>query len=292
MPSKYCIYKQLKVGLKYAEIIRMMKKGKRMSTQRIGFSLMGDDIPLPAFLDASRILASLLAELDTAISGGQNLKWTIADLSRGSANLAIHPILKSADAIDQRELVISSALNGFLLIDRSAERPAYFTDEALKKAKEFSGVISSDIEGIAVFGNSGKGETQRIQITQRVAAHVDQLIGTSTVAIGSIEGTLETLNVHGRTSFIVYDLITGRRVDCRCDQETLEQLTIPGNYRRRIVVTGEIHFNVQGLPMSMKVGSHRFLKDRSDLPQVGDIWGLFKDNPIDLKEWGKMVREK
>ncbi len=95
-----------------------------------------------------------------------------------------------------------------------------------------------------MFGNSGKGATQRLQITQRIAAHVDQLIGTSTVATGAIDGTLKTITVHGGTEFIVSDLITARRVRCIGDQATLNQLTAPENLRKRIMVKGEMRFNV------------------------------------------------
>ena len=258
-----------------------------MNTQRIGFSLIGEDIPVDAFQDAFQALAGLLSELDISISGKQSRKWRIADLSTGSANLAIRPTLQD----DASARMISSALSGVALIDKGAEYPSFFTDKALLKAKEFANIINGEVERVALFGNLGKGKTQRIQITQRVAAHVDQLIGTSTTVLGEIEGTLETLTIHNKTEFSIYEVISSRHVRCNCDRETLDELTDPARLGRRIAVEGSIRFNVRGEPTSVKVENYRILRNADEVPQAKDIRGLFAKNPIDIKEWAKQMRE-
>ncbi len=258
-----------------------------MSTQRIGFSLIGEDIPVDAFHDASQALSGLLSELDVSISGKQSRKWRIADLSTGSANLAIYPNLQDEGSA----LMISSALSGVALIDKEAEYPPFFTDKALLKAKEFASIINGEVERVAIFGNSGKGKTQRVQVTQRVAAHVDQLIGTSTIISGEIEGTLEALTIHNSTEFSIYEVISSHRVRCTCDRKTLDELTDPARLGRRIAVKGEIRSNVRGEPTSVKVKNYRILRNADELPQAKDIRGLFAKNPINIEEWAKQIRE-
>lgn len=258
-----------------------------MDTQRIGFSLTGEDIPVEAFGDALQALAGLLSELDLSISGKQDRRWRIADLSKGSANFAIYPTIQDEDS----SRMISSALSGVALIDKGAEHPAFFTDRALLKAKEFANIINGEVERVALFGNPGKGKTQRIQITQRVAAHVDQLVGTSTTVLGEIEGTLETITIHNSTEFSIYDVISSHRVRCICDREMLDELTDPARLGRRIAVEGRIRFNVRGEPTSVKVKSYRILRNSDELPQARDIRGLFEENPFPVKEWAKQIRE-
>lgn len=249
---------------------------------------MGEDIPLWAFLDAAGKFSDLLSELDVAVSGSRNLDWSIIDLSVGSANLAVEPILRQANGIDQGSVIISSALSGLKLIEQEARRPDYFTDEALKKARELVRIINGKIERIAVFGKAESTTTQRIPVTQRMAVHVDQLIGTNSVAIGSVEGVLETLSVHKGPEFAIYDVIAARRIRCICDRGTLNQLLT--HLEGRLSVKGEVRFNIRGEPTSVKVESFRPLGDM-ELPQAKDIRGLFSKNKIDINEWSQYVRK-
>src|SRR5713101_7241239 len=142
-----------------------------MATRRIGLSLGGDAIPLMTFLDAAYNLGALLSELDVTISGSRNLDWVIADLSLGSANLAVTPVPVSEEALDQSPVIISSTLKGLEAVEKGAEWPEYFTEEALLRAKRLVSIINGRVERIAVFGNAGEGGTKRIRVTQRVAAN-------------------------------------------------------------------------------------------------------------------------
>lgn len=259
-----------------------------MATRRIGLSLGGDAIPLMTFLDAAYNLGALLSELDVTISGSRNLDWVIADLSLGSANLAVTPVPVDEDALDQSPVIISATLKGLEIIEKAAEWPEYFTDEALLRAKKLVGLINGRVERIAVFGNAGEGGTKRIRVTQRVAANVDQLIGTSTVAKGSVEGTLETLTIHGGTAFNVYDMITLRKVRCVCDRKTLDELA--SALGKRVLVEGEVRYNVYGQPISIKVEQHRILRTADQLPQAKDIRGLFSKHKINTTELSEYLR--
>lgn len=260
-----------------------------MITRRIGLSLAGDTIPLNTFLDAAYNLGALLSELDVAISGSRNLEWVISDLSVGSANLAVTPLPISDDAIDQSPVIISSALKGMETVEKSAEWPEHFTDEALLRAKKLVGIIDGRVERVAVFGNHGEGGTRRVRVTQRVAANIDQLIGTSTTASGSVEGTLETLTIHGGTAFNVYDAITQRKVRCLCDRKVLDELAAA--LGKRVLVEGEVRYNVHGQPVSIKVERNRVLRTADQLPQAKDIRGIFAKNKIDTAELSEYLRD-
>ena len=260
-----------------------------MITRRIGLTLSGDAIPLGLFLDAARGLDALLSELDIAISGARHLEWAIADLSISSANLAVTPSLLREESMDNGALIISSALMGMEIIEKGGVWPEHFTETALLKAKEIVSIINGKVERISFFGNAGEG-SKRVRVTQRVAANVDQLVGTSTTAMGAIEGTLETLTIHGGAAFNIYDVITARRIRCVCDRKTLNELAAPDIMGKRVLVDGEIKFNLHGHPVSIKVIHHRLLRDRKDLPQAKDIRGLFSKNKIDMTELSDYLR--
>ena len=249
---------------------------------------MGKGIPIRAFSDAARKFSDLLSELDVAVSGSQNHDWSIVGLGVGSANMTIEPVLKQEDGRDYGDKIISSALSGLELIEREAKRPDYFTDEALKKAKELVQVIDGKVECIAVFGKAESKATERVRITQRIAAHVDQLVGTNSVATGSVEGVLETLTIHGGPTFAIYDVIAARRIQCICDRDTLDQLLT--HLEDRLLVKGEVRFNIRGEPTSVRVESFRSLGNK-ELPQAKDIRGLFAENKVDINEWSEYIRK-
>lgn len=259
-----------------------------MTTRRIGFTLGGDAIPFETFLEAGSRLSALLAEVDSAVSGSQTLEWVISDLRFASATVAVSSVPRSEEIIDQSPTIISSVLKGLETIERTAERPEYFTDEALLTAKRLVSLLNGKVERISIFGNVGVGSTGTVRATQRIAANVDQLLGIGTVAVGSVEGTLETVTIHGGTSFNIYDTITHRRVRCVCDRERLDELE--GCLGSRVLVEGEIRYNVQGQPISIKVENHRVLRSVEELPQATDIRGLFSRNKIDTAKLSESLR--
>ncbi|MGE0684371.1 MAG: hypothetical protein AB7P69_26125 [Candidatus Binatia bacterium] len=261
-----------------------------MAAKRIGLSLSGDAIPIEVFIAAARSLKDLLSEIDISISGSRNLEWTISDLTFSSANFAISPLPLTENSSDFGTEIISSALAGIELIEKQAEWPENFTDEALLKAKEIVCLINGRVEKISVFGNSGQGPTRRLSVTQHTAANVDQLIGTSTHALGSVEGTLETLSIHGGTSFNIYDVITLRRIRCLCDRKTLNELS-SDRLGQRLLVEGEVKYNFQGFPTSIKVSTYRIFDPTKKLPQPKDIRGLFSKSKVDIDELGEYLRQ-
>ena len=115
------------------------------------------------------------------------------------------------------------------------------------------------------------------------------LINSKSVALGSLEGRIEALTVHGAIEFSVYDSITNRRIRCSCSRETLDAAI--KHFGKRVSVSGAIRFNALGEATSMNVDEVHPL-GTGPLPQAKDILGLFADHKIDTDEWSKFVREK
>jgi hypothetical protein len=158
-------------------------------------------------------------------------------------------------------------------------RPDYFSDEALIKAKHLANILDGKVDRILLRGTIEGRLSDDIIVTQRVAAHVDELFGFRRKSLGSVEGTLEVISIHGGESFNIYDKLTGRRIKCICDERSLQDLTSYGNLGRRILVYGEIREDVRGYPLSIKLQNYRFLRDREDLPQPADLRGIFSNLP-------------
>ena len=246
---------------------------------RVVILLKGNLIPVSTFIDAASDLYAILSELEREISGSLNLMWSIADLSSASASLETIPYLRGEDETDNRERIVSVFVQGMEKIADRPIRPDYFSDEALIKAKHLAGLLDGNVDRIAVRGTIRGKLSDQIPITQKIAAHVDELIGVRRVSLGSVEGKLELISIHGGPYFNIYDQLTGRRVKCACDREVLNKLTDHRNLGKRILVYGEIREDARGRADSIKMETYRFLRERDELPQVDDIRGIFAKYP-------------
>ena len=253
--------------------------------QRLGFSLSGDAVAVKSFIAVATKLTDLLRELEISMTGREGLEWHIADLRMGSANLAIAPVTQSPESADKSPQIIDATMKGLEIVENSPQRPHHFTDQALRHAKELT-KAANGADRLSIF--SGGAKPRRVSVSSRLVAHVDELIGTKSVALGSLEGRLEALTVHSSIAFSIYDSITNRRILCRCSRETLDAAI--EHFDRRVSVSGEIQFNARGEATSMEVDEVHPLGE-GPLPQAKDIRGLFADYKIDADEWSEFVRE-
>ena len=255
--------------------------------QRLGFSLSGEAVAVKSFIAVATKLTDLLRELETSVTGREGLEWHIVDLRMGSTNLAIAPVTQSPESADSASQIIDAAVNGIAIVENSPQRPPHFTDQALRHAKELTKAANGATNRLSIFG--GGAETRQVAVSKRLVAHVDELIGTKSVALGSLEGRLEALTVHDTIAFSIYDSITNRRISCGCSRETLNAAI--KHFDKRVSVSGEIRFNARGEATSMRVDEVCPL-GTGPLPQPEDIIGLFADHKIDTDEWSKFIREK
>ena len=261
---------------------------KPPTNQHVGFSLSGAEIPVSTFISVAKQLADLLRELEAALTSKRSLDWSIESLRMGSAELAVRPKSQSQDALDSGDAVITAALEGLAVVEDTARRPPHFTDQVLRQAKSLVNAAKDDANGLAIFGGN-EAKRRRVAVSKRLVSHVDELIGTASVAFGSLEGRLEAVTIHDSIAFSIYDSITSRRILCSCNRETLD-LAIR-HFDKRVSVSGEIKFNNQGDATSITVDEVRPLGTGS-LPQARDIRGLFASHKIDIGEWSKFVREE
>lgn len=246
---------------------------------KVSISLGGDLITVSAFIDAASDLYAILNEIDREVSGSQSVIWSIAALRSTSAVMEAAPILVHEETPDNRDRIVAAFVQGMQKIETQPVRPDYFSNEALIKAKHLVGILNENINRIVIRGTVDGRLSDHIQITQRVAAHVDKLIGVRPVSLGSVEGILELISIHGGTYFNIYDQLTKRRVKCVCDRDILNELTDYRNLGRRLLVYGEIQEDISGQPISIKVGKYRFLRDRQELPQGEHLRGILANLP-------------
>jgi hypothetical protein len=159
-----------------------------------------DFVPVRSFLTIIDSTLSILKELEHA-KHYVSAEWKVSAASLQSPlTLTI-----GCDDANGQELV-REYLGVFEETEKSEKfSPDRWTQKTLEGAKRVVSVLNDGVSQIT-FVSPG---IEAISPTQRVAASVDYLLAPAYEDYGSFEGRLETLSVHGRTRFNIFDQITG-----------------------------------------------------------------------------------
>ena len=107
-------------------------------------------------------------------------------------------------------------------------------------------------------------------------AHVESVLSPEVRTIGTIEGELEGLIIHGTKRFLLYDRLTGRQVICYFGNAiSWEQLR--DVFGKRMAVTGEIRSRRSGDRAFIDVSSYYVFPPENELPSAREVRGLLRD---------------
>lgn len=213
----------------------------------------------------------MLKDWDAALSnqGRETLDWVVTDLHRGSLVLEMAPKSRSPER-NIGPQVVSMFTRGLRQIEQQGTTPPYLSEAGMASAKKMLRLIGRD--GTAGFQIEGT-EEEPVEITARAAANIAQLLPVSYKALGSVEGRLETITVHGGSKFVVYHSRTRKAVNCKFDpgrwMEEVKQAM--GN---RVSAMGLVYFNARGEPLRVDLEQMRVLREGGELPQPGDLYGI------------------
>ncbi len=230
-----------------------------------------EHIEVQDFIGALESNVEILRDLDAALSMKRRgtLRWVLGALSYGSpAIVTLHAIPTSEEG-DYGPEVTKSYLDGLEQLREGKTLPPGFSDDALDAVKKLARLCTGGIKAIQI-----RHGRRSVDITERVAVNIDELIGERYESTGSIEGTVEMVTVHDQRYFRIYDAVHRWGVPCYFRPELLE--TVRFGLDKRIIATGRIRSDRAGKPQSMHVEAIDLLMDVEKLPKPSDIRGLAK----------------
>jgi hypothetical protein len=196
--------------------------------------------------------------------------FAVVDASLGSIDLHMTPApVPNLATMDTARSVARYLNAGVATLQRGPERPPYFTDRALEKARDLASLVGDDLPSVGI--RNGAGQTD---VTKALAAHVDTILHRATLTvIGTVEGRIESLTVHERRAFSIYDVLTGDRIECSFGQRIL-LATILGAIERRVRVHGAIRYRDTGEIVGVLAETLQVLPEDDALPSALDVYGL------------------
>jgi hypothetical protein len=260
--------------------------------KRITFSISGrgpeTDAPTVADLvDQLRDYFDLLGIIEETLADDSQsaIQWRVVQASTNSPlSFTIEAFARQyAVNVDRRaDVVVSHTLNGLHQLQVSAERPPHFPERALQKAERIFERVTNGLDQTQINADQpGFPSVDLTPSTARIAARnvrtVLQPSGKAYKEMGSIEGYVQSVDEDGRGRRIVQlkHRLTGDTVKCFVTgdaEKEFAQREIRDVWRhQRVSCFGTIHFKAPGLISYLDAYTVRFLRTRSELPDVDDI---------------------
>lgn len=242
-----------------------------MSNNELTIRVVGksDRLLFDSFLNVGHHTLQVLKGVDACIEGDRraSLHWQIASASANSpVQITIAPYM-SEDFKGSE--VLDAYWNGIEALERTADSiPRHFTKTSLEGLRSLVGVLNDGADDI-VFTSPGR---KPLSPTLMAAVHIDTIIKREFREFcdaGSLEGHLETISVHGHPRFWIWEVLTRQRIPCEFSEDLTEKAVSAFGFR--VAVSGDIRYNTDGKPISIKAMDIYQFRDQSELPQFRDL---------------------
>ncbi|RJP71359.1 MAG: hypothetical protein C4532_07485 [Candidatus Abyssobacteria bacterium SURF_17] len=237
------------------------------------FEFSGSRVTAEEFVKGINAFFSLLNEVSANITGTpKGLRW-IVRVEPGSVRMKFIPE-RLKPFPETPEEIVTKIDEGVRMIETRSERPTYFSDKALKRLRTLIQIRkgeSGKVQPIKV-GSNGK----RSRLTQKSLANINRLFEGEYKDWGSIEGKLEMIAERPSYRFAVYDDLTDKPINCHFPKDILPEILKA--FGKRVYVSGIIHYQGDGEPLSIDVEEIELFPSPQELPSASDVEGILRNN--------------
>lgn len=261
-------------------IVSHHRYGKRVSSE-LRVVLHGD----AGEQDAARLLDSLSKMLGIlrALEGStadhitpqpSPTVWRFNRLGLGSLDAGFAP-LQLAEGVDEGGLVgvLEQAVEGFDRAEHEQALPTAWQPSAVRSAAEIAeGLANGMAQSMTLTVISNGQEIRTVEVTGRAARGFRVALQPRHTSLGSVTGTLDSINLHERQQAGLWSERTGRRVAVTFEARHLGD--IRNLLTRRVEVWGECRRNAFGDLLSVKLMRYEVLPDDADEFPLAELVGL------------------
>ena len=233
----------------------------------VDFTLDTPEMTLKQLANIADELHGLFRVVQDSVVPSGRIKWVVERISMASPLVvASRPVSDDPSVpTPSLRLVSTSISDGLKQLQQEATRPPFFTDDALEKTRDLVALVRKAEGALSV---------DSVSLDEHVVANVNAMLGSVWSAIGSVEGRLESLNVHGGNRYFnVYDALTGARIKCDFAHR-IPADEVGGAAEKRVVVHGEIRYREDGEIASVVARSMEVFPAEGELPGADDVLGI------------------
>lgn len=229
---------------------------------------IGGELAPDEFVAAVRNFFGYVKEVAEAQEGdGSKVDWTVK-VKEGSSLIALEP---AGTASPSRLAMIYNKIDHDVDTMMHGELPpGGLSDKAF-----------SHLKGLSEIGEKSKRPAEiRVWVRREprpIGAGIAKTIRDAREAdywdYGTIEGRLEAIkDASGALKINVRDFLYPKAIICDVPESMIE--LVFSSFRRRVELTGKIHYRRDGVPISIEAGDLEVLPEDDDLPTANDVRGI------------------
>lgn len=234
---------------------------------------IGENLSPDRFMAAARAFFGYVQEISHAVTPeGEHPRW-IVRVREGSALLAVAP--NPSVPPEVAKIVYTRAERGMRnLINRDIEDSG-LPEPALKHLRTLSEMTEAGPNKAPPVPIRLWVEKKPISFEPAIASTIREDWRADYSDFGTIEGRLETIQEsYGTLQFFIRDAMLRQRVRCYFPEELLPDVF--DKFRKRVEVSGIIHYRKNGTPVSIEAEHIIGLPDDSELPTAEDVRGILR----------------
>lgn len=226
-------------------------------------------------LDAwSDLLREVAADVVGA-SGRDAVRFVVTGAKAGSFDLSARPQpAKRTVPVAVLPRIAKTITSGLRSLERRAARPKHFTDTALLKVRDLGKMTSPETPAVTI----GNGSADPIPLSSRLIANVEAVLAPEVKSIGTVEGKLEGLIIHGKSRFLIFDPLTARQVTCYFSERIPYEQVLRA-FGKRVAVSGMIRSRRSGERVDIQATRLEVMPPDGELPTTADVRGILRVAP-------------
>jgi len=221
------------------------------------------------FMAAARAFFGYVDEIARALApDGAVPKWQV-QVREGSALLAVEPAPAAVPAVVQA--IYARADEGARQLAEGNLQASRLPEPALRHLKVLSELTEAKGGPVPI---RLWVKRKPIQVNKEIARVLREDWRADYHDFGTVEGRLTAIQEQGTLQLLLKDEWLKQTVRCRVPEEKLPEAFAA--FRKRVEVSGTIHYRRNGTPISVDVETIEILPDDSELPSFDDVRGLLR----------------
>ncbi len=238
--------------------------------QLIGSVEDNENIRLSDFIQELTSIKETLIEIDRRITRTTkpSTDFRIIDLSRASPSCIVLEAIPIEPEIDNTSIVIDKFISGLQSITKGFA-PKDFDSPLLEQFEKIGKGLRRKLKEVKFLYKD-----LSVIIGKTFEGQILKLIGESQFVDGSIEGTLEMINIHKKVNkFRIYPIVGPKKVNCHFPESLYNDvIKAIGHY---INVKGKLEYKERDdFPYTVNVDSIEIYPDENELPTIFDLRGI------------------
>ncbi len=204
----------------------------------------GESTSIDLFVRSIEDISRLLHDVDYVVRRGTaKRRWLIRELHSSAPTITVQPVLGDQESM-------AAVADGIRTVTKGTDQPPeYFSEKVLEDLRRMGRLFAGRDRARSIVVSVDSMQTATIE--KDISEKASRILTSGYWNLGSVEGTLEAINLHGSPRFTIWDRISRAPVRCSFPNTADWKEQVTGFLEKRVLVTGRIRYFVNGIPRNV-----------------------------------------